>query len=400
MVVWALRKVSSEALNLTKINLLKELFSMRNYRIYLYTTLSFVVVYVLVIGLVVMPGTIKYKSTSFLQNTVDIATQKLQMVSIVSGDALQQNMNKESLINSMQKAIAGSDNESMYLTVFDWSGTIINHPDATKLRAKNLQKSNTMSNMQSVVTGEILYEHITSLDSYEKDASEVIAMKHIANSDLIVAANLNINNVQRQIATFSEQVKAMFLILGLILLLLFLITIRVLSLYYEQIIERKTAKFEDGVLNLSKLNDSLENYQKSIAELKKTPEPVVQEEKTIKEEEKEIPKQRLLTYIRNELMPIAIEDIAYIYVENSISYVVRKDGRRYTANDSLDQIYATLDPKLFFRANRQTIVAIYAIDKIIKYGNSALKIEMQPVSEIDIVIGKNKVSVFKKWLDL
>jgi hypothetical protein len=358
------------------------------------------VVYVLVIGLVVMPGTIKYKSTSFLQNTVDIATQKLQMVSIVSGDALQQNMNKESLINSVQKAIAGSDNESMYLTVFDWSGTIINHPDATKLRAKNLQKSNTMSNMQSVVTGEILYEHITSLDSYEKDASEVIAMKNIANSDLIVAANLNINNVQRQIATFSEQVKAMFLILGLILLLLFLITIRVLSLYYEQIIERKTAKFEDGVLNLSKLNDSLENYQKSIAELKKTPEPVVQEEKTIKEEEKEIPKQRLLTYIRNELMPIAIEDIAYIYVENSISYVVRKDGRRYTANDSLDQIYATLDPKLFFRANRQTIVAIYAIDKIIKYGNSALKIEMQPVSEIDIVIGKNKVSVFKKWLDL
>jgi hypothetical protein len=25
---------------------------------------------------------------------------------------------------------------------------------------------------------------------------------------------------------------------------------------------------------------------------------------------------------------------------------------------------------------------------------------MQPVSEIDIIIGKNKVAVFKRWLDL
>jgi membrane protein YdbS with pleckstrin-like domain len=284
---------------------------MRNYRIYLYPTLSFVAVYVLVISLVVMPETIKYKSTSFLQNTINIATQKLQMVSIVSADALEQQMDKEALINSIQKAISGSDNESMYLTVFDWSGTIINHPDATKIRAKNLQKSNTISNMQSVVTGEILYELITSIETSEKDAAEVIAMKPVANSDLIVAANLNINNVQRQIATFSEQVKAIFLILGLILLLLFLITIRFLASYYEQIIERKTAKLEDGVLNLSKLNDSLENYQKSIAELQQTPEPV-REEKSTEPAEKEVPKQRLLTYIRNELMPIAIEDIAYI----------------------------------------------------------------------------------------
>ena len=85
---------------------------------------------------------------------------------------------------------------------------------------------------------------------------------------------------------------------------------------------------------------------------------------------------------------------------NSISYVVRKDGKRFTTNDSLDQIFSFLDPKLFFRANRQTIVAIHSIDKIIKYGNSALKTVTKPVSEIDIIIGKNKVALFKKWLDL
>ncbi|MEM6719619.1 MAG: LytTR family DNA-binding domain-containing protein [Bacteroidota bacterium] len=375
---------------------------MRNYRIYLYTTISFVLVYVLIITLVVLPLTVKYKSIIKLQNTVNLATQQIHQVSTLSAHSLANNVKRETLINTIQEAVAGSDNESVYLSMFDWSGTIMCHPDVTKLRAKNEQKSNTISNMKSVVTGEELYNHLESMDEENAQTSEIIALRPIANSDLILAAHLNIDNIKLQTSAFTDQTKTIYLILGLILLLFLLIIIRVLSTYYEQIIERKTAKFEDGVLNLSKLNDSLENYQKSIAELQAKPQPKVEEKvpSTPQEDSKEAPKQRLLTYIRNELMPIAIEDIAYIYVENSISYVVRKDGKRYTANDSLDQIYSSLDPKLFFRANRQTIVAIYAIDKIIKYGNSALKIEMQPVSEIDIVIGKNKVSVFKKWLDM
>ncbi|WP_298420711.1 LytTR family DNA-binding domain-containing protein [uncultured Kordia sp.] len=372
---------------------------MKNSRIYLYTTLGFVLVYILIIVLLVMPLTVKFKSTTVLQNNINLATQEIHQMSIVTGDALANNIDKKIIINSIKKATSGSDNESIYLSVFDWSGKFVSYPDVTKIGEKNQQKSNTISNMKSVVTGKELYDLVQNRNPDAKETSEVIAMRPIANSDLIIAAHLNIKNIQLQISTFKEQLKTIFLILGLILLVLVLVITRILSLYYERIIDSKTAKLEDGVLNLSKLNNSLEIYQKSVASLQNnTPEK--REEESIEVNSKEIPKQRLLTFIRNELMPIAITDISYIYVENSISYVVRKDGKRYTANDSLDQLYATLDSKLFFRANRQTIVAIYAIDKIIKYGNSALKIEMQPISEIDIIIGKNKVAVFKKWLDM
>lgn len=375
---------------------------MRNYKIYLYATVSFLLVYVLAVSFIIHPLLVKQKSVVQLQNTINLATKEIQQMSLLTADALANNLPKETLVNSLQTAIDGSDKENMYLSVFDWSGTIICHPDITKRRSKNEQKSNSISNMKSEVTGEELYSLIQNSDENSSESSEIIALRPVANSDLIMAAHLNLENFTQQTNAFTEEAKTSYLLLGLLLLLLLLIVIRLVSVYYEQIIERKTAKLEDGVLNLSKLNDSLENYQKSIAELKTISETKTEEttETTTEEDNKEIPKQRLLTYIRNELMPIAIEDIAYIYVENSISYVVRKDGKRYTANDSLDQIYATLDPKLFFRANRQTIVAIYAIDKIIKYGNSALKIEMQPVSEIDIIIGKNKVAVFKRWLDL
>ena len=178
-------------------------------------------------------------------------------------------------------------------------------------------------------------------------------------------------------------------------------TIRLITSYYESQLALKSSQLEDGVLNLSKLNDSLENYQNKLGELtsiRNTETTASTATITAAETTKE--KQRILTYVRNELMPVSTEDIGYIYVENTITYVVQKDGKRSTTSESLDQIYSYLDEASFFRANRQIIVAISAIDKIIKFGNSKLKIQVTPASEIDIIIGKNKAAAFKQWLDL
>lgn len=67
---------------------------------------------------------------------------------------------------------------------------------------------------------------------------------------------------------------------------------------------------------------------------------------------------------------------------------------------SLDDMYTHLDSSLFFRANRQFIISISAIDKILKYGNSQLKIVMQTKTSEDIIISKNKASEFKQWLNM
>jgi len=369
---------------------------MRNYKIYIYITLSFVLIYILTVSTIIIPSISKCKNITLLQNTINLAQQEAQEIRILSQEGMLNKIDRKNTIENIQKAISNNFlKNTTYLTVFDWSGRVLCHPDATKIGEKNIEKSNAISNIKSTVTGKQLHELIQN--NKEDLSSEIINLQPISNSDLIIATHVNINNIHTQIKNFKSELTTLFCILGLILLAFFLITIRLFSIYYEKIIENKTAKLEDGVLNLSKLNSSLENYQKGISELKERTEKNVIDKD---EEIKEVPKQRLLTYIRNELMPIPIEDISYIYVENSITYVVRKDKKQFTANDSLDQIYSNLDSKLFFRANRQTIVAIYAINKIIKYGNSALKIEMQPTSEIDVIIGKNKVSSFKKWLDL
>ncbi len=113
----------------------------------------------------------------------------------------------------------------------------------------------------------------------------------------------------------------------------------------------------------------------------------------------EIPKHgKILTYFRDELRFLCQREIAYIYIENSTTYIIDMDGKRSTTNKSLELLCRDLCGKSFFRANRQVIISASAITKIIKIGNCKLKVETKPESEKIITISKNKVSSFKRWL--
>jgi DNA-binding LytR/AlgR family response regulator len=57
-----------------------------------------------------------------------------------------------------------------------------------------------------------------------------------------------------------------------------------------------------------------------------------------------------------------------------------------------------LENNLFFRANRHFIISIIAIDKIIRYGNSQLKILTSSKDDVEIIISKNRAKDYKQWL--
>lgn len=109
-------------------------------------------------------------------------------------------------------------------------------------------------------------------------------------------------------------------------------------------------------------------------------------------------RERILTYYRNELHVMSTKDIAYVYIENAITYVVNMQGERSVANESLDHLFAQFDPHFFFRVNRQIILRVSAIKKILKMG-SGLKIEGHLPFDKLIFISKNKTFLFKKWLE-
>ena len=157
---------------------------------------------------------------------------------------------------------------------------------------------------------------------------------------------------------------------------------------------KKNQELENELINLAKLNSDINAYQKRVAQNLE-----IDEDENNVESSKETNKKRILTYRRNELLPISINEIAYIYTENTITYVIDDKGNRSTTNSSLDELFSGLDSNFFYRANRQFIIAISAIDKIIRYGNNQLKLVVNPNSEVDIIIGKNKAAEFKQWLN-
>ncbi len=66
---------------------------------------------------------------------------------------------------------------------------------------------------------------------------------------------------------------------------------------------------------------------------------------------------------------------------------------------SLEQVEALVDPERYFRVNRKFIIALDAIADIISYSNSRLKVTLKLPTEEDIIVSREKVKEFRKWLD-
>ena len=344
----------------------------------------------------------KQEAKTILEKNIENTVASSKQLSIIIGNSIKDGVTPVESQLSIQNALLSTVNNTTYHSVCDWSGKIIAHPEVIKIDGiADYYNTQSLGMDKSISVGELFD------DQNQLDADQVINMISIENTDWIIISHLKANYFKQIKRELLFNNLTLYTIVSLSLVILMFIVLRYLKFIYQKKLEENQLLFNDGVSNLSKLNKSLENYQSSmIEEIVKvkhevTNNPVEQNpiKQGVNNELVEETKSRILTYVRNELLSIAIEDIAYIYVDNTITYFVRIDGKRSTSNESLDQIYSSLDTRFFFKANRQFIVAISSIEKISKYGNSQLKLLVKPASELEIVIGKNKAASFKKWLN-
>ncbi len=111
-------------------------------------------------------------------------------------------------------------------------------------------------------------------------------------------------------------------------------------------------------------------------------------------------KERFLVNIRNQWMPIATSDIA-CFAKETLNYIYLFNGDRYLLDFStLDNVEELLDPNQFYRANRQYIINIDAIQTVKPMENSKLCIRLkEPNHKFEIDMSREKAPVFKKWVD-
>lgn len=98
-------------------------------------------------------------------------------------------------------------------------------------------------------------------------------------------------------------------------------------------------------------------------------------------------------------IPIQVQDIA-CFIRENINFLYTLKGERYILEfATLEEIEALIDPVVFYRANRQTIINYNAIQSVKPHENQKLTITLKPPLKFEIDMSRDKAPQFKKWLD-
>ena len=91
--------------------------------------------------------------------------------------------------------------------------------------------------------------------------------------------------------------------------------------------------------------------------------------------------------------------VSNFYSENKVTFAVTKQNREFIIDLSLDKLMEQLDPDVFFRSNRQTVVSINAIVKVESYFLGKAILHVKPPFKDKIIVSRDKIAPLKLWLN-
>lgn len=98
------------------------------------------------------------------------------------------------------------------------------------------------------------------------------------------------------------------------------------------------------------------------------------------------------------LVPVEVAEIAYFFTRDRLTFVRTWDGRDLIIDYTLDELADKLNPKDFFRANRQFILHNKAIGRVHLHFNGRLKLDLRPVADEEVFISRDRAGEFRNWL--
>ena len=107
---------------------------------------------------------------------------------------------------------------------------------------------------------------------------------------------------------------------------------------------------------------------------------------------------RLLIRFGDTLKTIETGQVAYFFTRNRTNQLCMSDGTEYPVDQNLEELEKELDPSVFYRVNRQFIVNIGAISRMVTYSKSRVKLELMPQPEEEVIVSTDRSPDFKKWL--
>jgi DNA-binding LytR/AlgR family response regulator len=111
-------------------------------------------------------------------------------------------------------------------------------------------------------------------------------------------------------------------------------------------------------------------------------------------------KSRFLVKIADKYRSVPTPEISYFHIIERNVFIRDNQGKDYGIDYSLEQLQGVLDPRKFFRINRDCIMNIDAIALMYSYSSSRIQLTVRNQGKSDLfVVSRDKVAEFKRWID-
>lgn len=121
--------------------------------------------------------------------------------------------------------------------------------------------------------------------------------------------------------------------------------------------------------------------------------------KTLIQPQEKSYKSRFLVRFGEKIQSVPMEEIAFFFSEERVTFLQTHAGKKYVLDSTLEHVEAQVDPAIFFRLNRKYLSHVDAIEEVLTYSNSRLKVFLRNCTDSDILVSREKVTELKNWLD-
>lgn len=152
----------------------------------------------------------------------------------------------------------------------------------------------------------------------------------------------------------------------------------------------KTEKLKQAIEKFESLLKLQKNFTENKPDYKELLEAITKGEKKYRK--------RFLISGATSYFKLDVEDVAWFYTENRVTTAVTFKGKKYVIDLTIEKLEEQLDPDLFFRTNRSTIVHINAIRKFENHFGGKLILRLVHPFDQPITISRLKAAEFKDWI--
>lgn len=108
--------------------------------------------------------------------------------------------------------------------------------------------------------------------------------------------------------------------------------------------------------------------------------------------------ERFLVTIGRQMKLIPVEEVAYFFTEQKIVYLVTFQHVKYNTGFTLERLELQLNPAMFFRINRQFIINISAIVKLLPASKSRMQVVLKPETIYNTITSFGRTESFCNWM--